>query len=126
MLDPSGMHPNGFHPIQINRGRGFKGRAKRFTRTRRPTRYYLIDFDLSCRYSCRDALDEPLRSDKSAPEHQLGRPCNPFHTDIHDLGKLVRERFLKVITASLFLEGHETHDHAILDIQRIRVHGRTG
>jgi hypothetical protein len=98
MLDPSGMYPKGFHPIKINRSRDFKGRAKRFTRTRRPTRYYLIDFGLSRRYSSRNALDEPLRSgDKSAPEHRLGRLYNPFQKDIHDFGNLVRERFLKVI-----------------------------
>jgi hypothetical protein len=98
MLDPSGMYPDGFHPIQINRHRDLRGRAQRFTRTDRPTRYYLIDFGLSQRYSSRDALDVPLRGgDKTAPEHQLGRRCNPFHTDIYYLGNLIRERFLNVI-----------------------------
>jgi hypothetical protein len=97
MLDPSGMYPNGFHPIQVNRRRDFRGRAKRFTRSLRPTRYYLIDFGLSGRYSSRNALDQPIRGgDKSAPEHRLGNLCNPFHTDIYYLGNLVRERFLKV------------------------------
>ena len=97
MLDPSGMYPNGFHPIQINRRRDFRGRAKRFTRTFRPTRYYLIDFGLSRRYSSRNALDQPIRGgDKSAPEHRVGNLCNPFHTDIYYLGNLLRERFLKV------------------------------
>ena len=97
MLDPSGMYPNGFHPIQINRRRDFRARAKRFTRTLRPTRYYLIDFGLSRRYSSRNALDQPMRGgDKSAPEHHFGNPCNPFHTDIYHLGNLLRERFLKV------------------------------
>ena len=110
MLDPSGMYPNGFHPIQINLSRNFKGRAKRFTRTRRPTRYYLIDFGLSRRYSSRNALDEPLRGIKSAPEHHFGRLCNPFHTDIHDLGYLVRERFLKVITASISRRSRDSCD----------------
>jgi len=97
MLDPSGMYPKGFHPIQINRRRDFRGRAKRFTRTLRPTRYHLIDFGLSRRYSSRNALDQPIRGgDKSAPEHRLGNLCNPFHTDIYYLGNLIRERFLKV------------------------------
>jgi hypothetical protein len=98
MLDPSGMYPRGFHPINIKRCRDFKGRAKRFTRTRRPTRYYLIDFGLSRRYNSRNELEVPLRGgDKSAPEHQLPILCNPFPTDIYYLGNLVRERFLKVI-----------------------------
>jgi hypothetical protein len=99
MLDPSGMYPKGFHPVQINRRRDFRGRAKRFTRTLRPTKYYLIDFGLSRRYNSRNALDQPIRGgDKSAPEHRLGNGnlCNPFHTDIYYLGNLVRERFLKV------------------------------
>ena len=47
MLDPSGMYPEGFHPIQINHRSDFRGRAKRFTRTLRPTRHHLIDIGLS-------------------------------------------------------------------------------
>jgi len=98
MLDPSGMYPKGFHPVNIHRRRDFKGRAKRFTRTRRPSRYYLVNFGLSRQYNSRNELEVPLRGgDKSAPEHQLPRLCNPFHTDIYYLGNLVRERFLKVI-----------------------------
>jgi hypothetical protein len=94
MFDPSGMYPNGYHP---DRSLNFKGRAKRYTRTERPPRYYLIDFGLSRRYTSRDALDEPLRGgDKSAPEHRVGRRCNPFRTDIYYLGNLVREHFVQV------------------------------
>ncbi|KAI0274570.1 kinase-like domain-containing protein [Russula aff. rugulosa BPL654] len=106
MLDPSGMYPDGFHPIQVNRRRDFRGRAKRFTRTLRPTRYYLIDFGLSRRYSSRNALDQPIRGgDKSAPEHRVRNLCNPFHTDIYYLGNLVRERFFKVYNGFGFMAG---------------------
>jgi hypothetical protein len=98
MLDPSGMYPDGFHPVKINRSRDFKNKLPRFDRTQRPPRYYLIDFGLSRQYSSRNAIDDPLRGgDKSAPEHQSGRRCNPFQTDIYHLGNLVRERFIKVI-----------------------------
>jgi hypothetical protein len=101
MLDPSGMYPEGFHPIKMDRCREFKSCAKRYTRTQRPARYYLIDFGLSRRYDSRDALDEPLRGgDKSAPEHQHKVPCNPFHTDIYYLGNLVREHFIKVVVST--------------------------
>jgi hypothetical protein len=97
MLDPSGMYPNGFHPVKIDRNRNFKGTAKAFTRTQRPPVYYFIDFGLSRRYTSRDVMDEPLRGgDKSAPEHKLGRRCNPFHTDIYYIGNLVREEFMNV------------------------------
>jgi hypothetical protein len=54
-------------------------------------------------------LDVPLRGgDKSAPEHRLGKACNPFHTDIYYLGNLVRERFLKVIRHFYWL-GYATY-----------------
>ncbi len=111
MFDPSGMYPDGYHPVAIHRSLNFKGRAKRYSRTERPPRYYMIDFGLSRRYPSRDVLDEPLRGgDKSAPEHGRGGRCNPFHTDIYYLGNLVRECFLKVRPtdlASAFLETNE-------------------
>jgi serine/threonine protein kinase len=97
MLDPSGMYPQGFHPVQIDRRRDFKGKSQGYDRTHRPPRYYLIDFGLSRQYSSRNAVDNPVRGgDKSAPEHQLGRQCNPFHTDIYHFGNLIRLRFMKV------------------------------
>jgi hypothetical protein len=95
----SGMYPNGFHPIKNNRNQNFKGTAKAFTRTQRPPIYYLIDFGLSRHYISRDVTDEPLRGgDKSAPEHQSRRRCNPFQTDIYYIGNLVRHEFMEVGT----------------------------
>ena len=140
MLDPSGMYPDGFHPVQIDRKKNFKGKATAYTRTQRRPRYILIDFGLSRQYSNRDVVDDPLRGgenfngraipytmtlrppryvlidfrlsrqyssgyvaddplhggDKSAPEHQLQRPSNPFYTDIYYIGNLVREKFIAV------------------------------
>ena len=97
MFDPSEMYPQGFHPTQMDRRKDFKGRAKRYTRTQRPPRYYLIDFGLSRQYLSRRALDLPLRGgDKSAPEHRNATRCNPFYTDIYYLGNLVRREFIKV------------------------------
>jgi serine/threonine protein kinase len=97
MFDPSEMYPQGYHPTQMDRSRNFKGRAKRYTRTQRPPRYYLIDFGLSRQYPSRRALDVPLRGgDKSAPEHRSVTWCNPFYTDIYYLGNLVRQEFTMV------------------------------
>jgi hypothetical protein len=97
MLDPSGMYPNGFHPVQIDRKKNFEGKATAYTRTQRPPRYILIDFGLSRQYLSRDAVDYPLRGgDKSAPEHKLPRPSNPFCTDVYYIGNLVREKFIAV------------------------------
>jgi len=105
MFDPSGMYPQGFHPSKMSRSRDFKGRAKRYTRTQRPPRYYLIDFGLSREYLSRDVLEEPLRGgDKTAPEHQDGRLCNPFQTDIYYLGNLVRQEFIRKYHGFEFME----------------------
>jgi hypothetical protein len=106
MLDPSRMYPKGYHPTQIHRRQDFKGRAKRYTRTDRPPRYYLIDFGLSRRYPSRNVSEEPLRGgDRSAPEHHRGGWCNPFYTDIYYLGNLVRNSFMRVsVTSSLAVQ----------------------
>ena len=101
MLDPSNMYPESFHPVKINRStKDFDRKAKRYSRTRRPTRYLLIDFGLSRRYDPANGppLDQPLRGgDKSAPEHQdRVTPCNPFPTDVYYLGNLVREYYILV------------------------------
>jgi len=105
MFDPSEMYPQGFHPTQMDRSRDFKGRAKRYTRTQRPPRYYLIDFGLSRQYRSRKALDVPLRGgDKSAPEHRNAARCNPFYTDIYYLGNLVRQEFIQKYNGFEFMQ----------------------
>ena len=100
MLDPSNMYPRSFHPVEIGLSTDFRRKAKRYSRTRRPTKYLLIDFGLSRRYDSANGppLDIPYRGgDKSAPEHQdMTRPCNPYPTDVYYLGNLVREDFMQV------------------------------
>ena len=104
MLDPSGMYPESFHPVAINRSKDFREKAKKYSRTRRPPRYLLIDFGLSRQYDPANGppLDEPLRgSDKSVPEHHdRVTPCNPFPTDIYYLGNLVRTQFAQVLLST--------------------------
>ncbi|KAI0043012.1 hypothetical protein FA95DRAFT_503631 [Auriscalpium vulgare] len=98
MLDPSSMYPDSFHPAKRSRRKNFKGKAKYYTRTQRPSKYLFIDFGLSRRYdpAAGPPLDEPLRGgDKTVPEHRdRTKLCNPFFTDIYYLGNLIRERFL--------------------------------
>jgi len=63
--------------------------------TEHPYRYYFLDFGFSREYQTRDEMDGQLRGrNGSAPEHELGGPCNPFRTDIYNVGFLVREKFL--------------------------------
>ena len=93
MLDSSGMYPDGFY----DRKKSFKPKTTSYTRIQRRPRYVQIDFGLSRQYSSRDVVDDPLRGgNKSAPEHRLQRPCNPFYTDIYYIGNLVREKFIAV------------------------------
>jgi hypothetical protein len=97
MFDPSSMYPKGYHPVRLDKSLDFQGNAKRYTRTERPPRYFFISFGLSRQYPSRNVLDKPRRgSDASASEHRHGRLCNPFHTDIYDLGNVVRRSFMKV------------------------------
>ena len=106
MLDPSGMYPESFHPIAINRSNDFRKKAKAYSRTRRPPQYLLIDFGLSRQYDPANGppLDEPLRGgDKSAPEHQdRVTPCNPFPTDVYYMGNLVRLQFVQVLLSTCY------------------------
>ena len=100
------MFPESFHPTVIGRSKDFRRKAKWYSRTRRPTRYLLIDFGLSRRYdpASGSPLEKPLRGgDKSAPEHQdRVTPCNPFPTDVYYLGNLVQEYYIQVYAFLLF------------------------
>jgi len=101
MLDPSGMYPESFHPVVLDRSPDFQKKAVAYSRTERPPRYLLIDLGLARQYDPANGppLEKPLRGgDKSAPEHQdRDTPCNPFPTDIYYIGNLVREHFAKVL-----------------------------
>ena len=109
MLDPSNMFPESFHPSAMDRSKDFRRKAKWYSRTRRPTRYLLIDFGLSRRYDPANGppLDLPIRGgDKSAPEHQDRVTLrNPFFTDVYHLGNLVREYYMQV---NAFLSTRDT------------------
>lgn len=102
MMDPKPTFPDMHHPRVINMNRTFTGNAKFYTRTARPTKYYLIDFGLSKRYNPDDGEpSEPpiLGGDKTVPEFQgrgYDEPSNPFRTDIYYLGNMVRESYLQV------------------------------
>jgi len=97
MFSRSKKYPNGFFPDMNDRNRTFKGVVKAYTRMRPPPRYYFVGLELSVHYSFRDTIDEFWRrGDTSAPEHQSGGWCNPFHTDIYYIGNLVSQEFAEV------------------------------
>ncbi|KAN0139105.1 hypothetical protein V8E53_003107 [Lactarius tabidus] len=108
MLDPTNMFPNSFHPVAIGKSKDFRHKIRGYSRTRRPTRYLLIDFGLSRHYDPANGppLDVPLHGgDRSAPEHQDGvTRCNPFPTDVYYLGNLVRQHYIQKFKGFEFME----------------------
>lgn len=102
MLDPKAMYPDMYHPRHRTERRDYKGTAKFYSRTERPTKYYYVDFGLSRKYDPADGppLELPiLGGDKTVPEFQgegYNIAVDPFPTDIYYLGNLIRMAFLQV------------------------------
>ncbi|KAJ7680937.1 kinase-like domain-containing protein [Mycena polygramma] len=106
MMDGQHLFPAGFHPrAQRNLQDGFR-KAKHYTRTQRPVKYYFIDFGISSKFEPgEDTRVHPiLGGDKSVPEfptlQQMSLAMNtekldPFATDIYYLGNLIRTEFLE-------------------------------
>ena len=100
-MDPRPLYPNMYHPIVKRRNRNFEGQAKHYTRTARPTKYYIIDFGISRKYKPSDApfLEPIIRGgDKSVPEFQSSMDgiCDPFPTDVYFIGSAVNQKLLQV------------------------------
>jgi len=73
--------------------------AKPVSRTKRPVKYYLMDFGLSKIYRPEDAPhreDPPWGGDKTVPEFLVPNPlpCDPFPVDVYCLGNAIRRNFL--------------------------------
>ena len=87
------------HPTHPRCTYDFQGEVKQFTRTKRPVRYYVIDFGLSRRFSPGEVLIAPLNigGDRSVPEYQDPFEFyNPFPIDVYHLGNMIKTRFMKV------------------------------
>ncbi|KAI0320057.1 kinase-like domain-containing protein [Amylostereum chailletii] len=100
MMDATALYRHPYHPAKPSRRRDWKGKAKAYTRTQRPVKYYLIDFGFSIKFDPEEPrLAYPsLGGDKTVPEHvpELhGTPCNPFQTDVYYIGNLIRLSFLQ-------------------------------
>lgn len=100
MMDPRPLYPQLYHFVSTSEKRDMSGAAKHYTRTRKPVRYYFIDFGLSRRYD--PAKGSPLSrpiwgADRTVPEfHKSLEPCDPFPTDVYYLGNVIRTVFLDV------------------------------
>ncbi|KAI0071999.1 hypothetical protein K474DRAFT_1651740 [Panus rudis PR-1116 ss-1] len=112
MMDPKPTFPRGFHPREMHKNVNFKGRAKHYTRTARPTKYYFIDFGLARKYDPAEGSprEDPIYGgDKSVPEFQYAPgdpilPVDPFPTDIYYLGNMIREEYLEKKVGLQFME----------------------
>ncbi|KAJ7782463.1 hypothetical protein DFH07DRAFT_764611 [Mycena maculata] len=113
------LYPNGFHPVyQDSRADRIYRRAKYYTRTQRPVKYYFIDFGISVKFELgEDTLAYPIGGgDHSAPEipeDYLFRPptrLNPFPTDIYYLGNVIRTEFLDVSSGLIHHPGYQPLD----------------
>ncbi|KAG6918251.1 hypothetical protein DXG01_015625 [Tephrocybe rancida] len=88
------------HPFNNFMRRDFKKPASIITsRTIKPVKYYLIDFDLSKEYPPGGPPrleDPPWGGDRTVPEHLLPGepPCDPFPVDVYCLGNCIKENFL--------------------------------
>jgi len=99
MMDAKDLYLHPPHPVAHNMRRDFSGPVKHTTRTRRPVKYYLIDFGLSRRYNPEDMPPlepPPWGGDRTVPEFlKSDEPCNPFPVDVYFLGNVVRQNFIE-------------------------------
>ncbi|TBU42946.1 kinase-like domain-containing protein [Dichomitus squalens] len=107
MMDARPMYPEMYHPRSPFMKRDYSGKAKHYSRTRRPVKYYLTDFGISKRFDKDDTkpIVVPIISgDPSAPEFQEDKVTarNPFPTDVYYLGNVIREDFLTVSRPDLY------------------------
>lgn len=99
-MDPIPLLSEIPHPIRRERSYDYKRKVKQRTRTEYPTRYYIIDFGLSRKFSPGDELIAPVSrgGDKSVPEYKdpSRTVSNPFAIDVYCLGNLIQEWFVAV------------------------------
>lgn len=97
---PLFKHPP--HPSRPYMRRDYRGEVSlRTSRTRKPVRYYLVDFGLSevCRPEDAPFLRlPPWGGDKSVPEFSLpnAKPCDPFAVDVYCIGNSIRTYYTDV------------------------------
>ena len=102
MLDPSSMYPKMFHPLDSMRNLDFKTSAKRYSRTERPSKYYIIDFGLTEKFNPEDGPPRVLPifgGDRTVPEFQgkgVMELCDPFPTDVYYLGNMIKQDYIQV------------------------------
>jgi hypothetical protein len=101
MMDGRGMYPEGWHPASPDCGLGpkfnlKKQNAKRYTRTQRPPRYYIIDFGESGFYDRQKPVQDKFNV-RGCPENEgVAKSSEPFMTDLYFVGNTIRGFFVEV------------------------------
>jgi len=107
MMESHKLFPKGHHHDLLDEKPDLSGTAPFYTRTQRPTKYYIIDFGLALHYDgSESSLAVPIvfGGDRTVPEFKdLDKPQNPFMTDIYLAGNFIREHFIQVTHFFLFL-----------------------
>ncbi len=101
MMDARPMYPDGFHPRDTLLTPDYSRIARHHSRTKRPVKYYLIDFGISVRFEENDPNPTAvpiLSADRSVPEFQEDEDSarDPFPTDVYLLGNAIKRDFLLV------------------------------
>ncbi|KAG6823079.1 hypothetical protein H0H92_011475, partial [Tricholoma furcatifolium] len=119
MADAVHLYKTPPHPFNSGQTLDFSGLPSViFSRTRKPVKYYLIDFDLAKEYpSGTPRLERvPWGGDRSVPEHKLGVPCDPFPVDVYCLANCIRENFLDGVDLISAKKGFEFVRELISDM----------
>ena len=95
MIESEKMFPEGYHSLKDLRKPDLSGPAIFYTRTQRPSKYFIIDFGMSRRYEPDN--DSPVEATITEKGVELQ---NPFQVDVHLAGELLRQVFLDVSQAS--------------------------
>ncbi len=119
MMDASPLYDGvPAHPIDSDMKYDWSGKSSPKTRTRRPVKYYFIDFDLCHRYDGSEPLTVttlalPRRGGQSkVPEFESnpGGPWDPFPVDVFRLGATLRNALTgESVLHNPSLVRHSTH-----------------
>ena len=97
MIESEKMFPEGYHPKKVLLKPDLSGPAKFYTRTQRPSKYFIIDFGMARRYESDN--DSPL--EPTIAKDKVVKLQNPYQVDVYLAGELIRHVFLDVSQASL-------------------------
>jgi serine/threonine protein kinase len=102
LMNADDMYPGGFHAADPSMTPDWSGKAKHFSRTERPPKYYLIDFGISVRFSPDDSTPRTRVDawggdfDRPPEIEQVNAEYDPFPTDVYYMGNIIKHNFTEV------------------------------